>query len=131
MKKIIKLLLLFVVSLLFAACDNKWDLDWEVTDRGKVCHDEIVLTGELYELNSTWYLRTDMREAKGFEFGFEEGWEIQIDETSLEISLANMEGIKKTFKGILEFQKVTGPDGGESIETGSLYHYLFHIVDVK
>ena len=56
---------------------------------------------------------------------------LQIDETSLEISLANMEGIKKTFKGILEFQKVTGPDGGESIETGSLYHYLFHIVDVK
>ena len=83
MKKIAKLLLLFVVPLLFVACDNEWDLDWEVNEQGKVCHDEIVLTGELYELNSTWYLRTDMRSVKGFFWGDEDGWEIQhLEENS-------------------------------------------------
>ena len=126
MKKIVNLLLLFVMPLLFVACDNEWDLDWEVNKQGKVCHDEIVLTGELYELNSTWYLRTDMRSVKGFFWGDEDGWEIQIGEYPQNISLADIEGRENTFRGKLTLQD-TWSDGMMVV----MYYYTFDIYDIK
>ena len=125
MKKIVKLLLLFVVPLLFAVCsdDNEEKINRQDGFAARI-------EGSAYQKDEAWYLRTDrLKIEEVIHLGDEEGVEIQIGQYPSHISLTDIEDVQKTYEGILFLQ---GKETiGESNCPVTIYHYVFDIYDIK
>ena len=91
MKKIVKLLLLFVVPLLFVACSDDEYEDLQIP--GKTIEEPVKLTGHVYNEDETCYLGTKLP-VINMDRG--EGAEIKIKSFPNNISLDEIEYIEKT-----------------------------------
>ncbi len=125
MKKIVKLLLLFVVPLLFAACSD--DNEEKVNRQNGFA---VRIEGSVYQKDEAWYLRSDRtQDEEIFHLGDEEGVEIKIGQFPSYTSLTNMEDVQKTYEGILFLQRKETI--GESNCPITVYHYVFDIYKIE
>ena len=126
MKKIVKLLLLFVMPLLFVACSDDEYKDLQIPDKSYT--GEVQISGYVYyhETDATWYFSPNDEDwSKYFHFYFEEGASIQINDYSPNVPLEEIEGVEKTFIGRLILYDY------ESSALGATYYYIFNISRVQ
>ena len=154
MKKIVKLLLLFVVPLLFVACSDDEQNEQNYVDlqiEGKSYQGEICLKGVVHEEDGTWYLNTRLEDAQEFDFHFDkelnekghinEGYSIRINKIPHGVSLQDIEHIRKTFTGKLTLYEVKDFGSSHVESTASTkttivyiehrYHYVFDVYAIE
>ena len=123
MKKIVKLLLLFVVPLLFVACSDDEYKDLQIP--GKSIEEPVKVTGRVYNKDGNWYLSTDLRKIN-LVFGFEDAAAIKIKNHPSNINFENIEGIEKTFTVKLTLYNIEH-DGPLLV----IYHYVADIYEIE
>ena len=128
MKKIVKLLLLFVVPLLLVSCSDDEYEDLQIP--GKTIEEPVKLTGHVYNEDETWYLGTKLP-VINMDRG--EGAEIKIKSFPNNISLDEIEYIEKTFTVKLTLYDVNHHISGLPYEEYPvvMYYYVADIYEIE
>lgn len=123
MKKIVKLLLLFVMPLLFAACSDDEYKDLQIP--GKSIEESVKVRGYVYNKDGNWYLSTDLRKIN-LVFNDEDAAVIKINNHPSTINLESIADIEKTFTVKLTLYNIEH-DGPLVV----IYYYVADIYEIE